>query len=70
MQYGNSERNNTVFDGKVRVVQTEMKSAFKARVEQLEKKLNKHLESEKKEETESGPAEIRTQDLRRVKATS
>jgi|GEM_PF-2403708 hypothetical protein len=48
MQYGNSERNNTVFDGKVRVVQTEMKSAFKARVEQLEKKLNNHLESEKK----------------------
>jgi hypothetical protein len=51
----------------LRVVQPEVKSSLEARVEALEKKLNKHLEAENKD---SGPAEIRTQDLRRVKATS
>ena len=44
-----------------------MKSDLEARVEALEKKLNKHLESENKNNNESGPADIRTQDLRRVK---
>ena len=57
------------FDGKITVVQPEVKFD-QARIEALEKKLNSHLESEKKEETESGPAEIRTQDPRRVKAMS
>ena len=52
------------------VTQPEVKSDLIARIEALEKKLYSHLESEKKEETDSGPAEIRTQDLRRVKATS
>jgi hypothetical protein len=54
----------------LKVVQPEVKSDLEVRLESVEKKLYAHLESEKKEETDSGPAEIRTQDLRRVKATS
>jgi hypothetical protein len=55
------------FDGELKVTQQETKSDLELRVEQLEKQLYKHLESENKV---CGPAEIRTQDLRRVKATS
>jgi hypothetical protein len=58
------------FNGELKVVQPDTKSDLELRVEQLEKQLNKHLELENKEEKKSGPAEIRTQDLRRVKATS
>jgi hypothetical protein len=58
------------FTGEIKVVQPEVKSDLEARVEALEKKLNKHLESENKDTKESGPAEIRTQDPRRVKAMS
>jgi hypothetical protein len=54
----------------LKVAQQETKSDLEARVEQLEKKLYNHLEFENKEEKRSGPAEIRTQDLRHVKATS
>jgi hypothetical protein len=54
----------------LKVVQPKIKSDLEVRVEQLEKKLNMLLESQNKEEIVSGPAEIRTQDLRRVKATS
>ena len=45
-------------------------SDLELRLEALEKKVYKTSKLEKKEETDSGPAEIRTQDLRRVKATS
>jgi hypothetical protein len=58
------------FNGELKVVQPEVKNDLEARVEQLENQLNKYLELENKEERRSGPAEIRTQDLRRVKATS
>ncbi len=58
------------FDGEIKVTQQETKSDLELRVEQLEKQFYKHLELENKEENSSGPAEIRTQDLRRVKATS
>jgi hypothetical protein len=54
----------------LKVTQPETKSDLETRVKALEKKLNKHLESEKKDNNESGPAEIRTQDPRRVKAMS
>ncbi len=54
----------------LKVTQPEVKSDLEARIEALEKKFYTHLESENKEETESGPAEIRTQDPRRVKAMS
>ncbi len=54
----------------LRVTQPENKSDLELRLEALEKEVYKTSKSEKKEETESGPAEIRTQDLRRVKATS
>ena len=49
-------------------MQPEVKSNLEARIEALENKLYMLLESEKKEDKSSGPAEIRTQDLRRVKA--
>ena len=52
------------------VAQPETKSDLELRVEVLENQLYNHLELENKEEKRSGPAEIRTQDLRRVKATS
>ena len=58
------------FDGNIEVVQPSAKSDLEGRVEALEKKLDKSLEFENKCLKESGPAEIRTQDLRRVKATS
>ena len=58
------------FNGEIKVTQPEAKSDLEARIEALEKKFYTHLESENKEETESGPAEIRTQDPRRVKAMS
>ena len=58
------------FNGQFEVVQPEVKSDLKARVEALEKEVFKISKSENKEETESGPAEIRTQDPRRVKAMS
>jgi hypothetical protein len=59
-----------LFNGEIRVAQPEIKPDLKARIEALEKKFNNHLESEKRIIKKSGPAEIRTQDLRRVKATS
>ena len=58
------------FKGEIGVTQSGIKSDLELRLEALEKRLNKHLELENKEENRSGPAEIRTQDLRRVKATS
>ena len=58
------------FDGEIKVTQPDVKSDLELRVERLEKKLYKYLELENKNEKRSGPAEIRTQDLRHVKATS
>ena len=58
------------FNAELKVTQPEMKSDIELRLEALEKKLNKHLESENKDVKRSGPAEIRTQDPRRVKAMS
>ncbi len=58
------------FNAELKVTQPEMKSDIELRLEALEKKLNKHLESENKDNKENGPAEIRTQDPRRVKAMS
>ncbi len=55
------------FDGKISVVQPEIKSGLEARVEALEKEAYKASKSKKKDD---GPAEIRTQDPRRVKAMS
>ncbi|MGB9938431.1 hypothetical protein [Methanosarcina sp.] len=52
----------------LKVTQPETKPDLEARLEALEKKLSTHLESENKDNNESGSAEIRTQDLRRVKA--
>ncbi len=54
----------------LKVTQPIVKSDLEARIEALEKKFYTHLESENKEETESGPAESLTQDPRRVKAMS
>src|SRR5512145_2350642 len=53
------------FDGKISVVQPEIKSDLEARVEALEKEVYKTSKSEKKDKELSGPAEIRTQDPRR-----
>ena len=58
------------FNYELKVTQPCVKSDLELRVETLEKQLYKLLESKNKEENKSGPAEIRTQDLRRVKATS
>ncbi len=58
------------FNAELKVTQPEIKSDLDARLEALEKKLNKHLELENKDDNSSGPAEIRTQDPRRVKAMS
>jgi hypothetical protein len=55
------------FNGEIKVVQPEVKSDLEARVEALEKKVFKTSNSENEF---SGPAEIRTQDPRRVKAMS
>ena len=54
----------------LKVTQPDVKSDLEARLEALEKAIYKASKSEKKEEIESGPAEIRTQDPRRVKAMS
>lgn len=51
----------------LKVIQPETKSDLKSRFEVLEKKLNKHLESEDKDNKNSGFVEIRIQNLRRVK---
>ena len=51
----------------LKVSQPEAKSNLEARVEALEKEVYKSSNSEKRL-NESRPAEIRTQDLRRVKA--
>jgi hypothetical protein len=58
------------FNGELEVVQPEAKSNLEARIEALEKKLSTLIESKNKDEKGSGPAEIRTQDPRRVKAMS
>ena len=52
--------------GNLKFTQPEEKSYLEARIEALKKEVYKTSKSKKK----SGPAEIRTQDLRRVKATS
>jgi hypothetical protein len=58
------------FNAELEVTQPETKSDLEARIEALENKVNAFLESENKENKENGPAEIRTQDPRRVKAMS
>ena len=58
------------FNAELKVTQPEAKSDLEIRLEALENKLYKHLELENIAKNKSGPAEIRTQDLRRVKATS
>ncbi len=58
------------FNGGFKVTQPEVKSDLETRVEAFEKKVYKDFKSEKKDEKLSGPAEIRTQDPRRVKAMS
>jgi hypothetical protein len=55
------------FNGELKVVQPESKSDLELRLEALEKEVFKTSTSEKEF---SGPAEIRTQDPRRVKAMS
>ena len=57
-------------NGELKVVQPEVRTNLESRVEQLEKQLYALLESKNKGENRSGPAEIRTQDPRRVKAMS
>jgi hypothetical protein len=58
------------FNGELEVTQPETKSGLEARIEALENEVFNASKSKNKEEKRSGPAEIRTQDLRRVKATS
>ena len=58
------------FDGKISVIQPESKPDLELRVEALEKEVYKTSKPENKDNKESGPAEIRTQDPRRVKAMS
>ncbi len=58
------------FNGELKVVQPESKSDLDSRIEALEKEVYKASKSENENKNQSGPAEIRTQDLRRVKATS
>ena len=58
------------FDGKISIVQQEVKYNFEARVEALEKEVYNIFKLENKDVKENGPAEIRTQDPRRVKAMS
>jgi hypothetical protein len=58
------------FNGEIKVTQPETKFDLELRVEALEKQLYNHLKSENKDEKRSGPAAIRTQDPRRVKAMS
>jgi hypothetical protein len=54
------------FNGEIEVIQPSVKPDLELRIEALEKEVFKAS----KLKNESGPAEIRTQDLRRVKATS
>ena len=54
------------FNGELKVVQPKTKSDLEIRVEALEKEVYKTSKSKKS----NGPAEIRTQDPRRVKAMS
>jgi hypothetical protein len=58
------------FDGKISVIQPESKPDLELRVEALEKEVYKTSKSENMDNKENGPAEIRTQDPRRVKAMS
>ena len=58
------------FNGELKVTQPEANSDLEARIEAFEKEVYKASKSKKRHEDGSGPAEIRTQDLRRVKATS
>jgi hypothetical protein len=58
------------FNAELEVTQQETKSDLELRIEALENKVNMFLESENKDDKRSGPAEIRTQDPRRVKAMS
>ena len=58
------------FDGNINVVQPESKPDLELRVEAFEKEVYKTSKPENKDNKESGPAEIRTQDPRRVKAMS
>jgi hypothetical protein len=51
----------------LKVIQPEAKSDLEARIEALEKEVYKTSKSEHKENKESGPADIQTQDLLRVK---
>ena len=58
------------FNGEIKVVQPEIKSDLETRIEALENEVYKAFKSENKDKDGSGPAEIRTQDPRRVKAMS
>ena len=58
------------FDGKISVIQPESKPDLELRIEALEKEVFKACKSEIKDKRRNGPAEIRTQDPRRVKAMS
>ncbi len=59
------------FDGELQVTQPMYNNTLESRVESLEKQLKLLQESiSGKSESLSGPGEIRTPDLRRVKATS
>ena len=58
------------FDGNINVVQPEVKYDLETRVEALEKEVYKTSKSKINNNKRSGPAEIRTQDPRRVKAMS
>ena len=58
------------FNAELKVTQPEMKSDIELRLEALENKVNRFLELENKANKGNGPAEIRTQDPRRVKAMS
>lgn len=55
------------FNCELKVTQPEVKTDLEARVEALEKEVYKNSKSKNKDH---GPAEIRTQDPRRVKAMS
>jgi hypothetical protein len=58
------------FNGELTVTQTDVKSDFELRLEALEKEVFRTSKSEKNVKKRNGPAEIRTQDPRRVKAMS
>lgn len=58
------------FNGELKVTQPESKPDLELRIEALEKEVSKACKSEIKDKRRNGPAEIRTQDPRRVKAMS